>query len=186
LNGEKKRMDELKIGDTVLTGYKKFSPVYLFSHADAESDTLFVQLEFNSVQGSGGSGVEGNTFQPLTLSPLTLSPGHFIYIVEEGAAASEVENGTPKMKAIPARDIRIGDIVQTGDGDGATSPLLTKVVRINSVRGKGLYNPHTLDGDIIVDGILTTVYTDAIRPELAHALLAPVRALYKMNVSVGG
>jgi hypothetical protein len=163
----------------VLTGYKKFSPVYLFSHADADSDTLFVRYEFNLVQGSGGSGVEGNTFQPLTLSPLTLSPGHFIYIVDESAAASEVENGMPKMKAIPARDVRIGDIVQTNNGRA-------EVVGISMVRGKGLYNPHTLDGDIIVNGILTTVYTDAIRPELAHALLAPVRALYKMNVSVGG
>ena len=35
----------------------------------------------------------------------------------------------------------------------------------------GLYNPHTMTGDIVVDGIQTSTYTAAIAPTLAHLAL---------------
>jgi hypothetical protein len=42
---------------------------------------------------------------------------------------------------------------------------------------EGLYNPHTMHGDIVVDGVHTSTYTDSVAPALAHALLWPVRML---------
>ena len=50
----------------------------------------------------------------------------------------------------------------------------------------GLYNPHTMTGDIVVDGVLTSTYTDAVAPSLAHALLWPVRMLSDAGVQVAG
>ena len=46
------------------------------------------------------------------------------------------------------------------------------------------YNPHTLNGDIVVNGIKTSTYTAAVEPSLAHSLLWPVRMLYSMGVNV--
>ncbi len=53
-------------------------------------------------------------------------------------------------------------------------------------RAKGLYNPHTLDGDIYVDGILTSTYTKSIAPDLAHAALWPLRMAYTHGMPVAG
>ena len=50
--------------------------------------------------------------------------------------------------------------------------------------GDGLYNPHTMDGDIVVNGIKTSTYTAAIEPSLAHSLLWPVRMLYRLGVNL--
>lgn len=102
--------------------------------------------------------------------PLILSPGHFLYVKKSINA---------KSSQITASSVVIGDLLETGDG------RVTPVVNIRRKPNTGLFNPHTLDGDIVVENIRTTVYTDAIRPELAHALLAPVRALYAMDVVFG-
>ena len=52
-------------------------------------------------------------------------------------------------------------------------------------RARGLYNPHTLHGDVVVDGVLTSTYTGVVHPALAHALLAPLRQLYSAGLSFG-
>ncbi len=105
---------------------------------------------------------------------LLLSPGHVLYVLIAGAENSTkyTPPPTPQNKTIPAREVLIGDWVWSGTGK------ILRVVNISLERARGLYNPHTLDGDIVVNGIVTTVYTDAIRPDLAHAMLAPLRALY--------
>ena len=60
------------------------------------------------------------------------------------------------------------------------------VTSITSVWANGLYNPHTMNGDIVVDGILTSTYTSAINPTLAHAALWPVRMLHSVGQDVLG
>ena len=68
------------------------------------------------------------------------------------------------------------------------------------VRDTGLFNPHTMHGDIVVDGIVTSVYTTAVAPALvcrqgqqrqhghrlkqAHAALWPVRMLYSLGYDI--
>ena len=78
-----------------------------------------------------------------------------------------------------ARTVRVGDNVTLG-ASGKSVP----VVAVRSVRKGGLYNPHTLHGDIVVDGVLTSTYTAAFSPTLAHVVLAPLRALYRAGVDV--
>lgn len=63
-----------------------------------------------------------------------------------------------------ARDVRVGDRMSSG--------LVRNVRRV--VR-KGLYNPQTESGVIMVDGIVVSCYTEAIQPIVAHALLSWVR-----------
>eukprot|EP00180_Rhodochaete_pulchella_P001647 Plantae.Rhodophyta-Rhodochaete_pulchella.ctg2484.p1 GENE.Plantae.Rhodophyta-Rhodochaete_pulchella.ctg2484~~Plantae.Rhodophyta-Rhodochaete_pulchella.ctg2484.p1 ORF type:complete len:318 (-),score=31.41 Plantae.Rhodophyta-Rhodochaete_pulchella.ctg2484:139-993(-) len=95
---------------------------------------------------------------------LVLSPGHFVYV-----------DGALKR----ATDVKVGDTLEVFGFDGNVTT--SKVHGVDVVYGSGLYNPHTLSGDLIVDGVKTSCYTSAVHPRLAHYLLAPLRAAYLMG-----
>jgi arginine exporter protein ArgO len=94
---------------------------------------------------------------------IRLSAGHYLYV--NGVLAT-------------AASAKTGDNLETANG------TLTSVTKISSVVATGLYNPHTIHGDIIVNGIRTSSYTDAVNPILAHSLLAPLRAMYSMGYNI--
>lgn len=96
-------------------------------------------------------------------STITMSPDHYLYVNGRLATASTVV---------------AGDHVQGADG----AMLLVEAVTM--VAEDGLYNPHTLDGNIIVNGIKTSTYTAAIAPTLAHAALWPIRMLYSLGYDI--
>lgn len=73
----------------------------------------------------------------------------------------------------PAGRVRVGDVLRNADGDWV------RVIKVEAVDDVGLYNPQTVSGDIVVDGLLATAYTAAIRPPVAHAMLAPLRAAFR-------
>ncbi len=87
---------------------------------------------------------------------IRLSPGHFMYF-----------NG----KLAPAREVRVGDRVEV---DGARD----RVVAVSRVVKRGLYNPQTVRGDIVVDRVKVSTYTQAFHYGGAQAALTPFRALY--------
>lgn len=91
---------------------------------------------------------------------LTLTSSHYVYL------------GNGKMRA--AEEIRNGDTLATPKESGK------EVVSIENVWDIGLFNPHTLTGDLVVEGIRTTCYTTAIQPRLAHGLLAPLRFVWRI------
>lgn len=95
---------------------------------------------------------------------LRLTPGHYLYV-----------NGV----LLQASAVKSGDVVNLGNGTKAS------VNEVESSWGPGLFNPHTLHGDIVVDGVLTSTYTDAVHPKLAHALLSPLRTMYTAGISFG-
>jgi len=79
-----------------------------------------------------------------------------------------------------AQEVKEGDVLI--DENGIAS-VVQSIIRETK---KGLYNPHTLHGDIVVDGIITSTYTQAVKPSVAHALLAPVRMLYNAGIEITG
>ena len=95
---------------------------------------------------------------------VALTPGHFLYA-----------NG----KLVQAHAVQLGDMLSLGDG------ALAPVSHISREWASGLFNPHTKHGDIVVDGVKASCYTEAVHPKLAHALLAPVRMLYEAGVLFG-
>jgi len=95
---------------------------------------------------------------------LSLTSGHYLYA-----------NG----QQVQAGDVKVGDTVVLANGTS------TPVTAVGSLWGPGLYNPHTLHGDIMVDGVRTTTYTAAVHPKLAHALLSPLRMMYSAGLSFG-
>ena len=94
-------------------------------------------------------------------SPLRISPGHYMYV-----------NG----KMATARTVQVGDTLRLKDG----SP--TPVLSVKKETRRGLFAPTTLHGDLVVDGIVVSSYTDAVHPRLAHALLHPVRLAYRIGL----
>jgi len=92
-------------------------------------------------------------------SSITLSHGHYLYVNNVLATAASA---------------KVGDKLDTVTGT-------TTITSTQKVQATGLYNPHTLHGDIFVNGIRTSTYTDAINPVLAHSLLAPARAMYSLG-----
>lgn len=91
---------------------------------------------------------------------LALSPGHLLYANDQ--------------RVTRAVDINVGDLITLGNG------TMAKVDRVTYLKSTGLYNPHTLNGDIVVDGVKTTVFTSAVEPSAANGLLAPMRAFYSL------
>ena len=88
---------------------------------------------------------------------ITLTASHFIYA-----------NGNLTL----AGSLRLGDVLELGDS--SASPIY----RIEHASFKGLFNPQTVHGDIVVDGIRASTYTTAVQSTTAHSLLAPLRAFY--------
>ncbi|KAI0559161.1 hypothetical protein FGB62_166g042 [Gracilaria domingensis] len=88
---------------------------------------------------------------------LSLTHGHYLYVNGRLSAASTVNKGDTLMLA---------------------DSSLAKVSRVSSIQSTGLFNPQTVQGDIVVNGVLASTYTTAVEPKIAHALLAPLRAAY--------
>lgn len=88
---------------------------------------------------------------------LTLSPTHYMYV-----------NG----RLAAAHTVKVGDRVDTVDG-------ADKVEWIEHEQLRGLFNPQTLDGDIVVNGVFASTYSRAVAPGAAHALLVPLRAAFR-------
>lgn len=93
---------------------------------------------------------------------LTATTGHIVYVW--GCDGCERE----------AVDIEVVDVglLMWVVGEG-----LREVVEVSRGPGEGLFNPQTLDGDIVVDGVVVTCYTKYVPMPLAHAALAPLRAV---------
>ena len=94
---------------------------------------------------------------------LAITPNHYLYV-----------NG----------NLREAQFVSAGDSLTLASGKLDKVLSVGRVKKDGIFNPHTLQGDIVVDGVLTSTYTSAFSPTLAHVVLAPLRALYQMGADI--
>jgi len=99
-----------------------------------------------------------------TSTPLLLTARHYLYV-----------NG----ELLEARSVKVGDMLTLGDGSKA------EVEDVSSAWAPGLFNPHTMTGDIVIDGVLTSTYTEAVHPTLAHALLMPLRTLYQAGMTFG-
>lgn len=92
-----------------------------------------------------------------TRESISLTPGHYLYVNGHLTAAGMV---------------KLGDQLRRGDGN------VVNVVRVEKTIREGLYNPQTIHGDIVVDGIVASTFTTAVQPALAFAALAPLRSLY--------
>jgi hypothetical protein len=79
-------------------------------------------------------------YTELNVKPLELTPGHMVY-----TASSKLP--------VPAHSIKVGDVLKTIEGP-------SKVISIDKISRKGLTNPLTLSGSIVVDGIVSSIHSE--------------------------
>lgn len=92
-------------------------------------------------------------------TPLRLSPGHYLYV-----------DGNLRT----ARTVKTGHRLR-----GANGKDLLVVISVNREQHRGMYAPTSLHGDLVVDGVMVSSYTDVMHPRLSHKLLSPLRLLYR-------
>lgn len=91
---------------------------------------------------------------------LLVSPGHFVYR-SDGAL-------------VTADALTAGEYLIRADGTYAVIKSISETLET------GLYNPQTLQGDIVVDEILFSTYTRAIDPTIAGNLLVIPKFWYQV------
>jgi len=131
---------------------------------EAGDRVLGAHGEFSDVFGfSHRDSTEFGKFVRLQTSTdfVELSPNHYLVVGDN---------------LVAAKDVKVGDQISLANGD------LTAVTAAHRVQVKGVYNPHTMSGDIVVNGILTSTYTQTVNPSLAKLLLLFPKALYKLGL----
>lgn len=153
-SGRRIAMRDLSVGDAVVSGpLNRTSEVFMFSHREESAGAAY----YVTLRTDGGHSV-------------TLTPGHLMQVLR--AAADE--DGESGWRLRPAGSVRTGDGVQT------TSSSMARVTYVGRRKARwGLYNPHTLDGDVVVDGVCTSTFTTGVGQAAAAALMAPFRATFK-------
>ena len=158
-------MSDLRLGDKVLSvrpdGSTFFDEVYMFGHKDSTTISPFVHLAAD----------DGST--------LRLTADHYVH----------VEQGPGSWSAIPASQTKVGDVVRVLQG---RSVLVTqRIVSKSIVMERGLFNPYTLGGSIVVDGVLASCHSSSALDgvfiwlgipivEGYQVAFAPIRALYRL------
>uniref|UniRef100_A0A7S1T873 Hint domain-containing protein n=1 Tax=Compsopogon caeruleus TaxID=31354 RepID=A0A7S1T873_9RHOD len=141
-----RKMEELELGDSVMTSDGSYSPVFFFGHREPNTWHNFIELETEN-------------------GKLTLSPSHYVYLLD----------GTMRTAA----SVQIGDTLVSASGKAR------EVTGLKNIRERGLFNPHTSSGHLVVDGFKVSCYTETVNPHVAHVLLAPLRALHGFGFIAG-
>ncbi len=118
--------------------------------------------------------VGGGTYSEVFMLTHKLEQGVFEFVAIRTACGRVIRltrghylplNGVYKR----AGEAVAGDKVYLEDGAVST------VVDVRVVSGVGLFNLQTMHGDIVVDGVRASTYTEAVERNMAHAMLAPLR-----------
>ncbi|KAG5175714.1 hypothetical protein JKP88DRAFT_159396, partial [Tribonema minus] len=143
-----------------------YEPIYEWGHGDADTLAPFVALKLE-----GGARLE-------------LMPDRFV-----PTAPANAPGGTPLLKR--ARDVARGDAVWVFDAMMSTEPTPRAVLDSTLAVKRGLWNPYTLSGTIVANGVVASSHSawfadgafDSLSlpfsalPGIYQAALATVRAL---------
>ncbi|KAI0566262.1 SCP-like extracellular [Gracilaria domingensis] len=142
-------MAELRIGDYIVDGSGESSRVLAFAHANGNVESTFVLINFES-------------------GALPISAQHYLPVNGVLASAESVKVGD-FIKILNCRQFR---------NQSSHSAQVTAVERVSMT---GLYNPQTASGSIAVfwkgSAVVTSTYTRAVDPAVAHLMMWPLRWL---------
>jgi len=143
--GGLKRMDELEVGDWVLSADEKesvYSRVESWLHRVGDELALFHVL-----------GLEDGRV-------LKATGKHFIYRLEArqclGNGKVDFETALTQTPPVYVESVRVGDCLYTLDEDH--SMRTGRVVNISTVVERGIYAPMTSNGVIFTEGVLASCY----------------------------
>jgi hypothetical protein len=163
--GAVKAMRDVRLGDrlqvAMADGSLGYEEVYLNTHKDGTSSASYAVLKLASGRA------------------LTLSPRHFIPVAQDAGAVWE------DRVTRDADEVRPGDFLWSRADNGGT--VLDQVVESETEVAVGAYNPLTMNGTIVVDGVVASAHSDWFldgvvsadtEAKVYQAILAPVRLAY--------
>ena len=144
-------MRQLNIGDRVRTlgtnGETIFSEVIAFLHKEIKTVAHFYTLKTN---------IE---------NVVRLSPQHLIF--------RKINTSSP-ISAVFASQINIGDLLYTSNGNISSFQAVSQITMTTET---GVYAPLTRQGTLLVDGALVSCYAHWPSHDIAHLVMAPLRAV---------
>jgi hypothetical protein len=152
-------IQDLQIGDYVKssTTNNEYSRVVSFMHKDLHAEVIYLQIYTD----------RGNE------SPLEITPEHFLFL----------SHG----KLVTARDLRVGDILDTDQGK-------QMVTTIHTVYRRGMLAPLTESGNVVVSGVHASCYVALLQDHriapttlqaiVLHATLTPLRLTCALDFSI--
>jgi len=159
-DGSRISLENLKVGQRVASYKPGFdTPVYseVYSFLDYDPNVSMKYLKIGYV---GESNMTGS---------IAISNDHLIL-----AKRFESEN------FVYARDVHVGDTIFQ-NLNGKLVPVL--VDSVTTQISKGVYAPATMEGTVIIDGVVTSSYA-SVSHEVGHAMLAPLRWAYWLSPSL--
>ncbi|KAM3726975.1 Warthog protein [Dirofilaria immitis] len=160
-----KRIDELRIGDQVLSieeSLISYSPVVMFLHRSDNESAVF-----NKIILENGEVIK-------------LTDYHLLYVT--GCTTGE------KLRLTFAKDVRLGHCLHVVMKQ-SNNLMPVKVSNIQRLTGKGFYAPLTANGDIIVNSILSSCHSNIAMQTLQQSifnLLRKFRSLMFTDESTDG
>jgi len=165
-NGNRKEISDLQVGDSVQAvddnGNLVFSPIILHLHRSSNEKGMFLNLRTS------------------TGHSLTLSPQHLVYRKQKNAEQNDNEKNSTIQSFHPvfASTVEKGDSVLVQNNNEEL--ISGVVVDVKEMMLEGLYSPLTSKGNIIVDDILASCYSDFDSHEIQHIGFAPFRWMYSL------
>jgi len=167
-----KSMSDLRVGDHVRSvdgaGKLTYDEVYFFGHADSTKSTEYVDLKLS-----------GNN------AALQLSRKHFLPACPKHGVRCKWADHIH----IYAQEVRKGDYIWVAADD---QTRLSEVLERSVVAKNGLYNPYTLSGKIVVNGVVASAHSNWVLddwtpssmsqylPAVYQLLFLPGRLLYQL------
>ena len=153
--GRRRQMESLLLGEEVQVTTNKgvtSKPVITFIHRQPDLFQEFLQI---------------TTLRYKKI--LKITEDHLIFVEKNG-----------KEAAIPARDVKIGDMVYVKVG-GQETLEKDAVQGVSIVFEKGVYAPVTLSGTILVNDVYTSCYFDVLSHVWFHRAMGAARAVYHLS-----
>jgi len=160
-------MKDLQVGDKVLTGSGTYQTIYAMDHYHKWKPTEYLQIHTS-----------------LTQEPLEVTALHMLFVAG-------------KSNPIPALLLEVGDSLQTmmldNQNEGRHGLVaMAEVIKIDRVVRNGFYNALTMDGTIVVNGVVGSTYPSLFGTEyveifgvktisiqdFVHWALMPIRTVY--------
>ncbi|VDL69222.1 unnamed protein product [Nippostrongylus brasiliensis] len=160
----KKRMDQLKVGDFILTANSTaayFAPMSLWIHREPD-----VVMKFVTIMTDYGK-------------MLALTPRHLIFRTDcEEYYDDRVDNLPPNSQAVYAEELHVGDCVFLLYKNKFR---LQKLMDISITSRRGVFSPLTPNGRIIVNDMLASCYSDVNEATLQTTYFSVRPILWTLN-----
>ncbi|KAJ3177513.1 hypothetical protein HDU85_005883 [Gaertneriomyces sp. JEL0708] len=165
-NGTKKKMMDVEIGDRVQVGFNRYSEV--------RNSTLRHPFAYFAHRIRSKVFMWTHRIPTIRVDFVKITHDHGTLLV------SEDHYVYANHKMMTSRSVRVGDIIPLHDNKML---VVQNVSRENDV---GLYNPQTRHGDIVVNGVVVTTYTNVVHPSVARGFISASKLLTAVGIDVLG